>query len=80
MKFFHFKGTGLCSFFLNYRFTLKYVFLTKQYGLDIEDGNQVLLVSHVKKITVAGSTPGPAMLIPELCYLTGILLSDFSFF
>ncbi|XP_037537105.1 piwi-like protein 1 [Nematolebias whitei] len=44
-----------------------------QYGLDITDENQVLLVSHVKKVTVAGPTPpGPAMLVPELCYLTGL--------
>uniref|UniRef100_A0A8C8A1C7 Piwi-like RNA-mediated gene silencing 1 n=1 Tax=Oryzias sinensis TaxID=183150 RepID=A0A8C8A1C7_9TELE len=44
-----------------------------QYGLDITDVNQVLLVSHVKKRTGPGGGPplGPAMLIPELCYLTG---------
>ncbi|XP_041792667.1 piwi-like protein 1 [Chelmon rostratus] len=42
-----------------------------QYGLDIIDGNQVLLISHVKKF--AGAAPlGPAMLVPELCYLTGL--------
>ncbi|XP_037634959.1 piwi-like protein 1 isoform X1 [Sebastes umbrosus] len=44
-----------------------------QYNLDITDGNQVLLVSHVKKMGPSGGpTPGPAMLIPELCYLTGL--------
>uniref|UniRef100_A0A3Q3GWI1 Piwi-like RNA-mediated gene silencing 1 n=1 Tax=Kryptolebias marmoratus TaxID=37003 RepID=A0A3Q3GWI1_KRYMA len=44
-----------------------------QYGLDITDGNQVLLISHVKKVAVAGGPPpGPAMLVPELCYLTGL--------
>ncbi|XP_037337718.1 piwi-like protein 1 [Pungitius pungitius] len=44
-----------------------------QYNLDIVDGNQVLLVSHVKKLGPAGvAPPGPAMLIPELCYLTGL--------
>ncbi|XP_040898291.1 piwi-like protein 1 isoform X1 [Toxotes jaculatrix] len=44
-----------------------------QYGLDITDGNQVLLVSYVKRIVPAGAPPpGPAMLIPELCYLTGL--------
>eukprot|EP00064_Thunnus_orientalis_P007810 superscaffoldBa00000888_g7832 len=44
-----------------------------QYGLDITDGNQVLLISHVKKLGPAGGPPpGPAMLIPELCYLTGL--------
>uniref|UniRef100_A0A8D0CPZ3 Piwi-like RNA-mediated gene silencing 1 n=1 Tax=Sander lucioperca TaxID=283035 RepID=A0A8D0CPZ3_SANLU len=45
-----------------------------QYNLDITDGNQVLLVSHVKKAMgpSGGPPPGPAMLIPELCYLTGL--------
>ncbi|XP_023249891.1 piwi-like protein 1 [Seriola lalandi dorsalis] len=44
-----------------------------QYGLDIADGNQVLLVSHVKRLGPAGAAPpGPAMLIPELCFLTGL--------
>ncbi|XP_013862602.1 piwi-like protein 1, partial [Austrofundulus limnaeus] len=44
-----------------------------QYGLDITDGNQVLLVSHVKKMPSGGEpAPGPAMLVPELCYLTGL--------
>ncbi|KAM7391642.1 hypothetical protein PAMP_022319 [Pampus punctatissimus] len=44
-----------------------------QYGLDITDGNQVLLVSHVKRLGPGGGPPpGPAMLIPELCYLTGL--------
>ncbi|XP_078105786.1 piwi-like protein 1 isoform X1 [Sander vitreus] len=45
-----------------------------QYNLDITDGNQVLLVSHVKKALgpSGGPPPGPAMLIPELCYLTGL--------
>ncbi|KAF6729960.1 Piwi-like protein 1 [Oryzias melastigma] len=54
-----------------------------QYGLDIKDGNQVLLVSNVKKRTGPGGgpPPGPAMLIPELCYLTGLtdkMRSDFT--
>ncbi|XP_041855225.1 piwi-like protein 1 [Melanotaenia boesemani] len=44
-----------------------------QYSLDIVDGNQVLLISHVKKMGPArGPPPGPAMLVPELCYLTGL--------
>ncbi|XP_041644109.1 piwi-like protein 1 [Cheilinus undulatus] len=44
-----------------------------QYGLDIVDGNQVLLVSHVKRRGPAGGPePGPALLIPELCFLTGL--------
>ncbi|KAM8759484.1 piwi-like protein 1 [Acanthopagrus schlegelii] len=44
-----------------------------QYNLEITDGNQVLLVSHVKRLGPAGAPPpGPAMLIPELCYLTGL--------
>lgn len=45
-----------------------------QYGLDITDGNQVMLVSHVKKKMGPGGgpPPGPAMLVPELCYLTGL--------
>uniref|UniRef100_A0A8C4IRF4 Piwi like RNA-mediated silencing 1 n=1 Tax=Dicentrarchus labrax TaxID=13489 RepID=A0A8C4IRF4_DICLA len=37
------------------------------------DGNQVLLISRVKRLGPAGAPPpGPAMLIPELCYLTGL--------
>ncbi|KAK9522353.1 hypothetical protein VZT92_018825 [Zoarces viviparus] len=44
-----------------------------QYNLDIADVNQVLLVSHVKKMGPSGGPPpGPAMLIPELCFLTGL--------
>ncbi|KAL7390993.1 hypothetical protein ABVT39_002417 [Epinephelus coioides] len=44
-----------------------------QYSLDISDLNQPLLISHVKKVgPVGGPPPGPAMLIPELCYLTGL--------
>ncbi|KAM4577685.1 piwi-like protein 1 [Odontesthes bonariensis] len=53
-----------------------------QYGLDINDGNQALLISHVKKMgPAAGPPPGPAMLVPELCYLTGLtdkMRSDFT--
>ncbi|XP_021174036.2 piwi-like protein 1 [Fundulus heteroclitus] len=53
-----------------------------QYGLDITDGNQVLLVSHVKRMGPAGAPPpGPAMLVPELCFLTGLtdkMRSDFA--
>ncbi|XP_059194229.1 piwi-like protein 1 [Centropristis striata] len=53
-----------------------------QYGLDVTDGNQVLLVSHVKRMGPAGGPPpGPAMLVPELCYLTGLtdkMRSDFN--
>uniref|UniRef100_A0A3P8WK61 Piwi-like RNA-mediated gene silencing 1 n=1 Tax=Cynoglossus semilaevis TaxID=244447 RepID=A0A3P8WK61_CYNSE len=53
-----------------------------QYNLDITEGNQVLLVSHVKKTTGPPGTapPGPALLVPELCYLTGLtdkMRSDF---
>ncbi|XP_036382658.1 piwi-like protein 1 isoform X4 [Megalops cyprinoides] len=53
-----------------------------QYGLDITDGNQALLISYVKKRGPAGAPPpGPALLVPELCYLTGLtdkMHSDFS--
>ncbi|XP_005729611.1 piwi-like protein 1 [Pundamilia nyererei] len=53
-----------------------------QYGLDITDANQVLLISYVKRMGPAGAPPpGPAMLIPELCYLTGLtdkMRADFS--
>ncbi|XP_067087216.1 piwi-like protein 1 isoform X3 [Osmerus mordax] len=53
-----------------------------QYGLDIVDSNQVLLISHVKKLGPAGAPPpGPALLVPELCYLTGLtdrMRSDFN--
>lgn len=60
-----------------------HTFCSKQYNLDITDGNQVLLVSHVKRLGPAGAPPpGPAMLIPELCYLTGyhVILSLFTDF
>uniref|UniRef100_A0A8B9HXL6 Piwi-like protein 1 n=1 Tax=Astyanax mexicanus TaxID=7994 RepID=A0A8B9HXL6_ASTMX len=54
-----------------------------QYGLDITDGNQVLLVSEVKRMGPSGAPPpGPALLIPEFCYLTAIIiipLLSFSF-
>uniref|UniRef100_A0AAR2LJ93 Piwi-like protein 1 n=1 Tax=Pygocentrus nattereri TaxID=42514 RepID=A0AAR2LJ93_PYGNA len=44
-----------------------------QYGLEITDGNQVLLVSHVRRMGPAGAPPpGPALLVPEFCYLTGL--------
>ncbi|XP_065103397.1 piwi-like protein 1 [Paramisgurnus dabryanus] len=53
-----------------------------QYGLDITDGNQVLLVSHVKRLGPSGGPPpGPALLVPEFCYLTGLtdkMRSDFN--
>ncbi|XP_038152129.1 piwi-like protein 1 [Cyprinodon tularosa] len=53
-----------------------------QYGLDITDLNQVLLISHVKRFGPAGAPPpGPALLVPELCYLTGLtdkMRSDFA--
>lgn len=45
---------------------------SQQYSLDIRDNNQVLLISNVKKMgPTQGPPPGPAMLIPELCFLTG---------
>uniref|UniRef100_A0A3Q2Z002 Piwi-like RNA-mediated gene silencing 1 n=3 Tax=Hippocampus comes TaxID=109280 RepID=A0A3Q2Z002_HIPCM len=43
-----------------------------QYGLEITDSNQVLLVSHVKRVAQGQTPAGPALLIPELCYLTGL--------
>ncbi|KAL0979478.1 hypothetical protein UPYG_G00185620 [Umbra pygmaea] len=44
-----------------------------QYGLDISDDNQVLLISNVKKLGPSGGPPpGPALLVPEFCYLTGL--------
>ncbi|XP_061907071.1 piwi-like protein 1 [Entelurus aequoreus] len=43
-----------------------------QYGLEITDGNQVLLVSKVKRGRPGQTPAGPAMLIPEFCYLTGL--------
>uniref|UniRef100_A0A8C1WWW8 Piwi-like RNA-mediated gene silencing 1 n=1 Tax=Cyprinus carpio TaxID=7962 RepID=A0A8C1WWW8_CYPCA len=53
--------------------TLSYSLSLQQYGLDITDGNQVLLVSHVKRLGPSGlPPPGPAMLVPEFCYLTGL--------
>ncbi|XP_028269817.1 piwi-like protein 1 [Parambassis ranga] len=53
-----------------------------QYGLEITDKNQVLLISNVKKLGPSGRPlSGPALLIPELCYLTGLtdkMRSDFT--
>ncbi|XP_077378669.1 piwi-like protein 1 [Festucalex cinctus] len=43
-----------------------------QYGLEITESNQVLLVSHVKRVAPGQTPSGPALLIPELCYLTGL--------
>ncbi|MBN3296088.1 PIWL1 protein, partial [Amia calva] len=52
-----------------------------QYNLEITDGNQPLLVSRIKRMGPSGAPPpGPAMLVPEFCYLTGLtdkMRSDF---
>ncbi|KAJ0067569.1 hypothetical protein NL108_008577, partial [Boleophthalmus pectinirostris] len=57
-------------------------YFSNQYGISIVDGNQVMLVSHVKRLGPAGGPPpGPALLVPELCYLTGLtdkMRADFS--
>ena len=54
---------------------LIHVFCSKQYAQEVTDDNQPLLVSHIKKMGPGGRLPsGPAMLVPELCYLTGYLL------
>lgn len=48
---------------------------SQQYNLDISNSRQPLLVSHAKKAAPAGAPPpGPALLVPELCYLTGLCL------
>ncbi|XP_006147405.1 piwi-like protein 1 [Tupaia chinensis] len=45
----------------------------KQYNQEITDLKQPVLVSQPKRRRgPGGSLPGPAMLIPELCYLTGL--------
>jgi aubergine-like protein len=51
--------------------------LRKQYGINIADHHQPLLINRPKKIKI--SQPGAAprapeiiCLIPELCYLTGM--------
>lgn len=44
----------------------------QQYNQEITDLKQPVLVSQPKRRRGPGGTlPGPAMLIPELCYLTG---------
>ncbi|CAJ1068058.1 piwi-like protein 1 isoform X1 [Xyrichtys novacula] len=44
-----------------------------QYNLDITDDSQALLLSRLKRLGPAGAPPpGPALLIPEFCYLTGL--------
>lgn len=44
----------------------------QQYGLEVTDDNQVLLVSNVKRLGPSGQPPpGPALLVPEFCYMTG---------
>ncbi|CAL1616189.1 unnamed protein product [Knipowitschia caucasica] len=57
-------------------------YFSNQYGINIVDCNQVMLVSHVKRLGPSGGPPpGPAMLVPELCYLTGLtdkMRSDFN--
>lgn len=46
----------------------------QQYNQEITDLNQPVLVSQTKrKRGPGGVMPGPAVLIPELCYLTGIV-------
>ncbi|RXM99112.1 Piwi-like protein 1 [Acipenser ruthenus] len=53
--------------------TLLDLMICWQYNLDICDNNQVLLVSELKRQGPAGGAPrGPALLVPEFCYLTGI--------
>lgn len=45
----------------------------QQYNQEITDLKQPVLVSQPKRRRGPGGTmPGPAMLIPELCYLTGV--------
>ncbi|XP_067557331.1 piwi-like protein 1 isoform X2 [Pseudorca crassidens] len=45
----------------------------KQYNQEITDLKQPVLVSQPKRRRGPGGTsPGPALLIPELCYLTGL--------
>ncbi|KAL4609246.1 piwi-like protein 1 [Arapaima gigas] len=47
-------------------------YFKKQYGLEVTDLNQVLLVSNLKRWSRPGAPPpGPALLVPEFCYLTG---------
>uniref|UniRef100_A0AAY4B2B8 Piwi-like protein 1 n=1 Tax=Denticeps clupeoides TaxID=299321 RepID=A0AAY4B2B8_9TELE len=44
-----------------------------QYSLEVTDNHQVLLISHLKRLGPSGAPPpGPAMLVPEFCYLTGL--------
>lgn len=44
----------------------------QQYNQEITDLKQPVLVSQPKRRRGPGGTlPGPVMLIPELCYLTG---------
>ncbi|KAK2859956.1 hypothetical protein Q7C36_004122 [Tachysurus vachellii] len=48
----------------------------KQYDLQITDENQVLLISHVKRMgPTRAPPPGPALLVPEFCYLTGLTVN-----
>ncbi|XP_053507651.1 piwi-like protein 1 isoform X2 [Ictalurus furcatus] len=48
-------------------------YFSSRYDLQITDRNQVLLVSHVRRLGPAGAPPpGPVLLIPEFCYLTGL--------
>ncbi|KAI5622106.1 piwi-like protein 1, partial [Silurus asotus] len=57
-------------------------YYVQQYSLKITDENQVLLVSHVRRRGPSGAPPpGPALLVPEFCYLTGLtakMRSDFN--
>ena len=54
----------------------------QNYGIDINDVHQPLLVSKPKKrdIRARGGDDSPILLVPELCTRTGIVLSLWSSF
>ncbi|CAI5797278.1 Uncharacterized protein PODLI_1B036701 [Podarcis lilfordi] len=68
------KGDGTEISFMDY--------YKMQYSQEIKDLNQPLLVSQPKRKTGPGGVmAGPAILVPELCYLTGLtdkMRSDFT--
>lgn len=60
------------SFLLQKNLFVNYFFFLQRYNLKIRDANQPLLVSKAKKRDLRGGGQDVILLVPELCYATGI--------